>query len=109
MTRNGGNIEKMILEDADHIAFDSIRYSFNTNPNYFKIADPHFFLFDPFFQLHAGVIAHIPYFYSTNNVTQFTIYVNWDYDVTFGLDSVNQVTSVNLDGAEYMKYKYECQ
>jgi hypothetical protein len=73
------------------------------------VVHPHFWLFDPTFQIHVGLEAHLPYFYSRNNVAQFTIYDGWDYHIGYGLDSINQVTSVTVDGDDYMKYRYSCQ
>jgi hypothetical protein len=105
---SAGNIEKMVFLDAYGIAYDSISYQYNSDPNYFKLVHPHFFLFDPEFELHAGFDPHLAYFYSKNNVTSFRIYSYSDYPVTYGIDSLNHVTEVNMGGFEYMKYKYQC-
>ncbi|HEY6062543.1 MAG TPA: hypothetical protein VIV35_02980 [Chitinophagaceae bacterium] len=104
-----GNTERIQIADEFNNVYDSISYSYNTNPNYFKIVHPHFFLFDPFFQLHVGLVPHFPYFYSRNNVIKYTIYGNVDYNIVYGLDSLSNVTSVDMGGFEYMKYKYSCQ
>ena len=104
-----GNISKIVYTDASAQPFDSIAYTYDTRPNYFSVVHPQFYLFEPFFELHVGLIAHLPYFYSKNNVTGFRIYGTADYNITYGLDSLNHVTSVNLDGFDYMKYKYSCQ
>jgi hypothetical protein len=102
-----GNISKINYAGPDHIAFDSISYNYNNHPNYFSAVYPDFYLFEPYFELHVGLIAHLPYFYSRNNVTGFRI-SGIDYQVQYGLDSLNKVTSINLDNFEYMKYRYHC-
>ena len=104
-----GNLDHIYITDAQNNVWDSISYYFDANPNYFKIAHPDFFLFDPFFELHVGLVPHFPYFYSQNNVTGFTIYGNANYSIVYGLDSLNNMTRVDMGGFEYMKYKYACQ
>ena len=104
----GNNIEKLVYYDSFG-AFDSIRYQYDANPNYFKIVHPHFFLLDPMFQLHVGLEAHFGYFYSKNNVVNTNIYGSWDNPITYGHDSTNKLTSVDMAGFDYMKYKYQCQ
>lgn len=103
-----GNISKLVLSDLSG-PFDSITYTYNTHPNYFSVVHPHFYLFEPFFQLQVGLTPHFAYFYSRNNVTGFQIYGGLDYPVSYGLDSLNKITDVNLSGDEYMKYRYQCQ
>lgn len=103
-----GNYDKILIADQDNIIYDSIMYTYDANPNYFKLAHPHFFLFEPFFQLHVGLVPHLPYFYSQNNVIKYTIYSNVDYNIVYGLDSLHNVTSLDMGGFEYMKYKYSC-
>ena len=108
-TDASGNVKRVDLTNYDQtMVWDSIKYTYNTDPNYFKAVHPHFFLFDPFFGLHAGQVPHFAYFYSHNNVINFTIYGNWDYPIVYGLDSLNNVVRVDMGGFEYMKYKYEC-
>lgn len=107
-TNAAGNIDKMWIADNQGI-YDSITYTFNSHPNYFSVMHPHFFIFDPDFQLHAGLTPHFAYFYSKNNVVSFIIYDNWEYNITYGLDSLNNVTSIDMSGDEYMKYRYQCQ
>lgn len=105
-----GNIKKVDLTNYDQtMVWDSIKYNYNADPNYFKVVHPHFFLFDPFFELHVGLVPHFAYFYSHNNVSSFDYYGNVNYAITYRLDSLNNnVTSVDMGGFEYMKYKYEC-
>jgi hypothetical protein len=104
----GNNIEKLVYYDNTG-AYDSIQYQYDANPNYFSVVHPHFFLLDPMFQLHVGLEAHFPYVYSKNNVTNTNIYGSWDNPIDYGHDSTNKVTSVDMGGFEYMKYKYKCQ
>ena len=108
-TNAAGNIDKLSIADAQGFVYDSVTYSFDNNPNYFSIAHPDFFLLDPYFQLQVGLTSHFPYFYSRNNVTSFHIYGSADYDIQYGLDSLNNVSSVDMDGFQYMKYRYQCQ
>ena len=103
-----GNIQSLVMTDVDGNVYDSIWYNYNTHPNYFKMVHPYFFLFDPFFQLHAGFTPHLPYFYSTNNVSNFIYYPGFDYDINYALDSLNKVTGVSMNGDQYMEYKYQC-
>lgn len=103
-----GNMEKVVYYD-NYGAYDSALYQFDTNPNYFKIVHPHFFLFDPMFQLQVGLEAHFPYFYSKNNVTNINIYGSYDNPIVYGLDTPNRMTAVNMAGFEYVKYKYQCE
>jgi len=70
---------------------------------------PHFFLFDPEFELHADFEPHLAYFYSKNNVTNFQIYGGSNYPINYGFDSLNHVTSVDMGGFHYFKYKYQCE
>jgi hypothetical protein len=109
-TNASGNIESIFLTNYDQtVVWDSLKYFYNTDPNYFQAVHPHFFLFDRFFQLHAGLIPHFAYFYSHNNVTGFDYYGNVNYPITYRLDSLNNnVTGIDMGGFEYMKYKYEC-
>lgn len=107
-TNAAGNLDHIYITDADNNVYDSISYYFDANPNYFKIVHPHFFLLDPFFELHVGLVPHFPYFYSQNNVVRFTVYGNIDYPIVYGLDSSHHMTSLDMGGFEYMKYKYQC-
>ncbi len=104
----GFNIEKVVLVDMDDIPYDSILYQYNNHPNYFKVVHPHFFLFDPEFGLHVGLETNLPYFYSRNNVMNTNIYGSWDNPVDYGLDSLNRVTSLDMGGFGYYRYKYVC-
>lgn len=108
-TNAAGNIEKLVWLDELNQPYDSIVYQFDANPNYFKKVHPHFILFEPFFELHAGFEAHLAYFYSTNNVKGFTIYSNWNYQISYDVDSATNVSGVKMDGMDYMRYKYTCQ
>lgn len=103
----GNNINKLVYYDAFG-AYDSIQYQYNTDPNYFKVAHPHFFLFDPMFELHVGLEANLPYFYSKNNVINTNIYGSWDNPIIYGLDSTKKITALDMGGFEYFKYKYRC-
>ena len=103
-----GNIERVVYHDEFGIAYDSAIYQFDAHPNYFSSLHPHFFLLDPGFELQVGLEANFPYYYSRNNVTNINIYGTWDYPIDYGLDSLNKVTSLDMGGFEYMKYKYEC-
>jgi hypothetical protein len=103
-----GNIEKMVFLDALGEPIDSALYQYNTHENYFRAVHPHFWLFDPNFQLQVGLEAHFPYFYSRNNVIGFDIYGSSLYEVQYGLDSTKNLTTVNMDGDPYMEYRYKC-
>lgn len=104
----GNNIDRVVLVDEFGVGYDSIMYQYDTNPNYFKIVHPHFYLFDPEFGLHGGLEANLPYFYSRNNVTNSNMYGSWDYPIDYGLDSTNKITSLDMGGFEYYKYHYTC-
>ncbi|HYE56289.1 MAG TPA: hypothetical protein VD996_15675, partial [Chitinophagaceae bacterium] len=104
-----GNIEKLRYLDQAGVAYDSISYQYDANPNYFKVVHPHFFLLDPEFYLHVGLEANLPYFYSRNNVVDTNIYGTFDNPISYGRDSLNQVTSVDMGGFEYFKYRYRCE
>lgn len=104
-----GNLEKLSIADAQELVYDSVTYSFDNNPNFFSAAHPDFFLLDPYFQLQVGLTSHFPYIYSRNNVTQFHLYGTADYDIQYGLDSLNNVSSVDMDGFDYIKYRYQCE
>jgi hypothetical protein len=107
---SAGNIEKIRFVSNGYWAVDdSVSYQYDTNPNYFKLLHPHFFLFDPEFQLQTGFETQLAYFYSKNNVSNINAYGSWDYPVIYGLDSTNKVTTVDMGGFPYLKYDYECQ
>lgn len=108
-TNAAGNIEKLSFLDEFGEAYDSILYQYDAVPNYFRRANPHFLLIDPFFQLWAGFEPHLAMFYSTNNVTRFTIYGTDDYQITYDLDSTNNISGIKMDGEDYVKYKYSCK
>jgi hypothetical protein len=105
-----GNIEKMRFVNNGYWSVDdSVLYQYDANPNYFKLIHPHFFLFDPEFQLQTGFETQLAYFYSKNNVANINVYGTWDYPVAYGLDSANKVTTVDMGGFPYLKYEYQCQ
>jgi hypothetical protein len=108
-TDASGNLDKITFSDFGFNYQDSVLYAFDTNPNYFKIVHPHFFLFDPFFELQVGLVSQLPYFYSHNNVINFNVYGAYNNPVVYGVDSANHVTRVDMGGFEYMKYRYSCQ
>lgn len=108
-TNAAGNIEKMVYLDEFDEPYDSVAYQFDANQNYFKKVHPHFILFDPFFQLQAGFEPHLAYFYSTNNVTGFTIYAGQNYQVSYDLDASKNISGVKMDGDDYMRYRFKCQ
>lgn len=104
-----GNIEKIrFVNNGFWSIDDSVSYQYDANPNYFKLIHPHFFLFDPEFQLQTGFETQLAYFYSKNNVSNINVYGSWDYPVVYGLDSTNKVTKVDMGGFPYLAYKYEC-
>jgi len=106
-----GNIEKMRLVNYGNFGWgydDSVLYQYDANPNYFKLIHPHFFLFDPQFELQSGFEPHLAYFYSKNNVSNFNVYGTWDYPVVYGFDSTRKLTKVDMGGFPYMEYQYEC-
>jgi hypothetical protein len=111
LTWNGaGNIEKIrSVNNGFWMSDDSSLYQYDANPNYFKLIHPHFFLFDPEFQLQTGFETQLAYFYSKNNVSNINVYGSWDYPVVYGLDSTNKVTRVDMGGFPYLKYDYQCQ
>jgi hypothetical protein len=104
-----GNIEKIKFVNNGYWGFDdSVLYRYDANPNYFKLVHPHFFLFEPQFDLQVGFETQLAYFYSMNNVTNFNVYGSWDYPVVYGIDSLNNVTKVDMGGFPYFEYEYEC-
>ena len=104
-----GTIEKMrFVNNGFWLIDDSVSYQYDSHPNYFKLVHPHFFLFDPEFQLQTGFETQLAYFYSKNNVTNINIYGSWDNPIVYGLDSTNKVTSVDMGGFPYLKYNYQC-
>ncbi len=104
---SGNNITKLLMSDPGGV-FDSVVYSFDTNPNYFNPRSNYFFLQDPFFRIHVGMEPHLPYFLSENNVINFRIYDTVDYPITYQVDSSNRPLHVSQGGFDYMGYKYEC-
>jgi hypothetical protein len=103
-----GNMDKIVYLDDFGSRYDSALYQFDNNLNYFKQLHPHFFLLDPGFELQVGLEANFPYLYSRNNVTNINVYGSWDYPIVYGLDSTSQVTSLDMGGFPYIRYKYEC-
>ena len=106
-TWENGNIVKLMFADATGWT-DSVTYSFDTLPNYFKNVGGYFFMNDPFFELQVGFDAHIPYFLSTNNVTGYVV-TGLTNTVAYEIDSRRNPVAVNMNGFEYMKYKYLCE
>ena len=107
---SANNIEKIKFINNDFWSIDdSVLYQYDANPNYFKLIHPHFFLFDPEFQLQTGFETQLAYFYSKNNVSNLNVYGTWDYPVVYGLDSTNKMTTVSMGGFPYLKYEYRCQ
>jgi hypothetical protein len=104
-----GNIEKIRFVNTGYMTFDdSVLYRYDNNPNYFKAIHPHFFLFDPELQLQTGFETQLAFFYSRNNVSNINVYGTWDYPISYGIDSTNKVTSLDMGGFPYVSYEYEC-
>jgi hypothetical protein len=101
------NVSQMNINDVYGNILDSITYVYNNDLNYFGNVSAYFYLADPFFQLHVGFEPHLPYFISRNNVIGFNVY-GIDYEVQYTTDSSHRPLTVNLDGFEYMAYRYNC-
>ncbi|HEX6334805.1 MAG TPA: hypothetical protein VFZ78_11300 [Flavisolibacter sp.] len=105
---NGANnIDKIVYLDMGQ-PVDSILYQYDTNPNYFRVVHPNFFLHEPQLQLYTGLEPHFAYYYSANNVINSNMYGSFDYPVDYGLDSTNKITSIDMGGFPYISYKYQC-
>jgi len=105
---DAGNIESIAVSDNAGNLYDSVRYTYDNNPNYFKKINPNFFLFDANFQLEGNYLHHLPYCMSKNNVTSFSYFANTVYQVGYQTDSLKNVTAVNVNGAPYATYSYVC-
>ena len=103
-----GNIDNIITLDNDGNIYDSVHYVYDNNPNFFARVHPNYFLFDVNFQLQGSYLHHLPYFFSTNNVIEFSYYVTNTYQVTYQMDSLRNLSAVSVSGAPYATYKYSC-
>jgi len=103
-----GNTQSIVTLDKEGNVYDSVHYSYDSNPNYFKKIDNNFFLFDANFQMQGSYLHHLPYSISTNNVTSFSYFANTNYQVNYQLDSLKNVTAVNVNGSPYATYSYNC-
>jgi len=81
-----GNTQSIVTIDRQGNVYDSVHYSYDSNPNYFKKMNPNFFIFDANFQMQGRYLHHLPYATSTNNVTNFSYYGNTVYNVNYQLD-----------------------
>jgi hypothetical protein len=104
-----GNIENIVTVDDIGNVYDSVHYAYDRNPNYFKKIHPNYFIFDANFQFQGSYLHHLPYFFSANNVTEFSYYANSTYQVSYQLDSLKNLTQVSVNGAPYATYQYECR
>jgi hypothetical protein len=105
---SGGNTSLITTTDLHGNLYDSIRYQYNTEPNYFRGVHPHFHLLDANFYLHNSSVYNIPYFYSTNNVIRYIENGTQDFNMVYTLDASNNLTGIDMAGVPYMKYKYSC-
>ena len=103
-----GNTQSIVTIDRLGNVYDSVHYSYDNNPNYFKKVNPNFFIFDANFDMQGNYLHHLPYAISTNNVTNFSYFANSVYNVTYQLDSLKNLTQVNVNGAPYATYSYTC-
>lgn len=104
---SNNNVSRMNINDVDGNILDSITYIYNNDLNYFGNVSAYFYMADPFFQIHVGFEPHLPYFISRNSLVGFTV-SDIDYEVEYTLDSARRPLTVNLDGFEYMAYRYNC-
>ncbi len=103
-----GNTENIVSVDNYGNIYDSVHYAYDNTANYFARIHPNFFLFDVNFQLQGSYLHHLPYFFSTNNVREFSYYATNTYQVSYQLDSLRNVNAVTVSGTPYATYKYEC-
>ena len=103
-----GNTQSIVTIDRQGNVYDSVHYSYDSNPNYLKKMNPNFFIFDANFQMQGSYLHHLPYATSTNNVTNFSYFANSVYNVTYQLDSLKNVTQVSVNGAPYATYSFTC-
>jgi len=104
-----GNTENIITVDNIGNVYDSVHYAYDRNPNYFQKIHPNYFIFDVNFQMQGSYLHHLPYFFSTNNVTEFSYYGNSIYPVGYEIDSLKNLSSLAVRGAPYVTYKYDCR
>jgi hypothetical protein len=103
-----GNTDNIVTIDNAGNVYDSVHYTYDNNPNYFKKINPNFFLFDANFQMQGNYLHHLPYCISTNNVTSFSYFANAVYQVNYQLDSLKNVNAVTVNGVPYATYTYTC-
>ena len=108
-TDASGNTENIVTVDGMGNVYDSVHFAYDRNPNYFKKLHPNYFMFDVNFPLQGSYLHHLPYFFSANNVTEFSYFANSTYQVSYQLDSLQNLTQVSVNGAPYATYKYECR
>jgi hypothetical protein len=108
-TDASGNTENIVTVDKAGNVYDSVHFVYDSNPNYFKKMHPNYFMFDVNFPLQGSYLHHLPYFFSTNNVTEFSYHANTTYQVSYQLDSLKNLTQVSVNGAPYATYRYECR
>lgn len=101
------NVSRMDITDVDGNIWDSITYVYNNDLNYFGNVSAYFYMADPFFQIHVGFEPHLPYFISKNSLVGFNT-SGIDYNVEYTTDASHRPLTVNLDGFEYMAYRYNC-
>ncbi|HYJ38000.1 MAG TPA: hypothetical protein VEV87_05265 [Chitinophagaceae bacterium] len=104
-----GNTENIITVDNIGNIYDSVHYAYDRNPNYFKKIHPNYFIFDVNFQMQGNYLHHLPYFFSTNNVTEFSYYGTGTYPVGYEMDSLKNMSSVSVSGSPYVTYRYDCK
>jgi hypothetical protein len=108
-TNVAGNTVKLVGRDPQGGLVDSISYLYDSAPNYFKNIHSYFFLLDPFFYLHSDFVSQIPYFFSKNNVTRYTLGTTLEYEMAYQLDANNNPIGVEMGGSPYMQYSYVCK
>ncbi len=106
-TYSNNNVSRMDITDVDGNIWDSITYVYNNDLNYFGNVSAYFYMADPFFQIHVGFEPHLAYFISRNSLVGFNT-AGIDYEVEYTTDSSHRPLTVNLDGFEYMAYRYNC-
>jgi hypothetical protein len=107
-TNATGNTDYILMKSPQGGLYDSIHYTYDTKPNYFRAIHPYFFIFDPFFILHQDIVADFPYTMSKNNVLKFSYNFTGEDNAEYETDSLNNITAVDLSGSPYMRYKYQC-
>lgn len=104
-----GNIKNLVHLDNQGNRFDSAVYIYNSNENYFRTIHPHFWLFDPGFNIQEELVYNFPYFYSKNNVTSFYNAGGLPEEVEYSIDSAKKITGLRINGEDYVQYKYKCE